>query len=100
MEQFQKEPHQFFADEWERLWRWVLSQHIAQGQLPEELFARIEPEWTFPNLVARDRPKERQADVQLANAGILSKAEVARRDNADPRQMQAEIATEKGERGA
>ena len=86
---------QFFAGEWERLWRWVLSLHVAKGNLPEETFERIEPEWTFPNLAARDRPRERQADVRLASAGIISKAEVARRDNADPRLMRAEIALER-----
>lgn len=85
---------QFFAAEWNRLWRWVLLQNIANGQLPENTFERIKPEWTFPNLAARDRPRERLADVRLANAGILSKAEVARRDNADPQQMQAEIQSE------
>jgi capsid protein len=84
----------FFAGEWNRLWHWVLSHAIAQGQLPANLFERIKPEWTFPNLAARDRPKERQADLRLERAGILSKAEVARRDNADPVLMRAEIAAE------
>ncbi|MCA9071209.1 MAG: phage portal protein, partial [Planctomycetaceae bacterium] len=84
----------FFGGEWNQLWRWVLLQNIASGQLPDNTFERIKPEWTFPNLAARDRPRERQADVQLANAGILSKAEVARRDNTDPQLMQAEIARE------
>jgi hypothetical protein len=72
----------------------VLSQHIANGQLPPDTFERLKPEWTFPNLAARDRPRERMADLRLAEAGILSKAEVARRDNADPLLMQAEIAQE------
>ncbi len=87
----------FFAGEWERLWRWVMSRFIQNSQLPTNTFDRLRPEWTFPNLAVRDRPKERAADVQLAEAGIISKAEVARRDNADPRLMQAEIL---GERGA
>ena len=91
---FQSE-QQFFAGEWNRLWNWVLSQHVASGQLPADVFERIKPEWTFPNLAARDRPRERQADLRLQRAGILSKAEVARRDNADPVLMRAEIASER-----
>ncbi len=84
----------FFAGEWNRLWRWVLSQAISSGLLPADTFERLKPEWTFPNLAARDRPRERTADVQLVEAGILSKAEVARRDNTDPVLMRAEIASE------
>jgi hypothetical protein len=87
----------FFAGEWNRLWKWVLSESIAKGQLPGNLFERIKPEWTFPNLAARDRPRERQADLRLARAGILSKAEVARRDDADPVLMRAEISAERSE---
>ena len=85
----------FFAGEWNRLWRWVLSQFIANGQLPANAFERIKPEWTFPDLAVRDRPKERLADVRLVEAGVLSKAEIARRDKADPRLMSAEIASER-----
>jgi capsid protein len=84
----------FFAGEWNRLWRWVLSQFVSSGQLPRDVFDRIKPEWTFPNLAARDRPRERQADLRLARFGIHSKAEVARRDNTDPVLMRAEIASE------
>ncbi len=81
----------FFAGEWNRLWRWVLSQFIAAGQLPANAFERIKPAWTFPDLAVRDRPKERLADVRLVEAGILSKAEIARRDKADPRVMRGDL---------
>jgi hypothetical protein len=45
-------------------------------------------------LVNRDRPRERLADARLCDAGILSKAEVARRDGADPELMRSERAEE------
>ncbi len=90
---FQAE-QQFFAAELERLWEWVVRQAITRGELPADTLERIQPEWTFPQLVARDRNKDRLADVRLANAKILSKAEVARRDGTNPTTMRSEIADE------
>lgn len=90
---FQAE-QQFFAAELERLWEWVIRQAIARGELPEDTLDRVQPEWTFPQLVARDRNKDRLADVRLANAKILSRAEVARRDGTNPSTMRSEIADE------
>ncbi|MBL8848715.1 MAG: phage portal protein [Planctomycetaceae bacterium] len=90
---FQSE-QQFFAAEFTRLWRWVLSDAIAGGLLPADFFAQVEPVWTFPQLVNRDRPRERLADVRLVESRILSRAEVARRDGADPATMQAELTDE------
>lgn len=86
---------QFFAAELAPLWRWVLGQGIAVGLLPADTLDRVTPHWSFPQLVNRDRAKERLADLQLAEAGILSKSEIARRDNVDPVAMQAEIARER-----
>ena len=90
---FQAE-QQFFAAELERLWEWVIRQAITQGELPSDTLDRVQPEWTFPQLVARDRNKDRLADVKLANAKILSRAEVARRDGTNPTTMRTEIADE------
>ncbi|HUG93404.1 MAG TPA: phage portal protein [Planctomycetaceae bacterium] len=90
---FQSE-QQFFAGEFERLWRWVMAEAIRAGRLPEGFFERVQPEWTFPQLVTRDRPRERREDVRLVQAGVLSRAEVARRDGVDPGVMRAEIAAE------
>jgi len=86
---------QFFAAEFARLWRMVMSDAIARRRLPDDFFQRLSPRWTFPKLVSRDRPRERQADVKLVDSQILSRAEIARRDNADPEQMQREIAAER-----
>lgn len=47
-------------------------------------------QWSFPQLVSRDRAKERLADVRLMEAGVLSRAEVARRDRVDPNSMRRE----------
>jgi capsid protein len=90
---FQSE-QQFFAGEFERLWRMVMSEAIAVGRLPDDFFEQVRPQWTFPKLVARDRPKEREADVKLVESRVLSRAEIARRDGADPEQMRRELAAE------
>ncbi len=90
---FQAE-QQFFIGEFERLWRWVMAEAIRAGRLPEDVHDHVLPHWSAPELVNRDRPRERLADARLCDAGILSKAEVARRDGADPELMRAERAEE------
>lgn len=80
----------FFSAEFTRLWRWVIGDAVAAGLVPTNVFERIAPEWSFPQLINRDRPRERMADVRLVETGILSRAEVARRDGVDPHRMQAE----------
>lgn len=91
---FQSE-QRFFAVELSRLWRWVMSEAVRLGKLPEGFLDEAEPDWAFPTLVARDRPRERYADVRLVQAGILSRSEIARRENVDPSMMRAELAAEK-----
>lgn len=85
---------QFFANEFAQMWRWVMQDAIAAGLLPDNFFERIEIVWTFPQLINRDRPRERLADVQLIKCGVLSRAEIARRDGVDPDRMTAELACE------
>jgi capsid protein len=91
---FQSE-QQFFAGEFTRLWRWVMAEAMALGLLPADFLARVECVWTFPQLVNRDRPRERLADVRLVESRILSRAEVARRDGADPGTMRVELEAER-----
>jgi capsid protein len=86
---------QFFAAELSALWCWVMGQAVSLRLLPADTLDRVTPHWSFPQLVNRDRTKERLADLKLAEAGVLSRAEIARRDNVDPVAMQAEIATER-----
>ncbi len=85
----------FFAGELTRLWRWVMGEATRAGLLPAGFPDDAEPQWTFPTVVARDRPRERYADVRLVQAGVLSRSEVARRENVDPATMRAELAVEK-----
>jgi capsid protein len=85
---------QFFGREFTRLWRRVMEDAQQRRELPENFFDLVEVHWTFPQLVNRDRPSERMADVRLLEAGVLSRAEVARRDGVRPEQMQAERAEE------
>ncbi|MAG94248.1 MAG: hypothetical protein CMJ48_10915 [Planctomycetaceae bacterium] len=90
---FQSE-QQFFVAQFNQLWRRVMHSAIGRGLLPEDFFARVGPEWALPQLVNRDRPRERLADARLVESRILSRAEVARRDGVDPDTMQGEIAGE------
>jgi|GEM_PF-1705752 len=90
---FQAE-QQFFAAEFTRLWQWVMREAVARRLLPPDFFDQVEPNWSFPQLVNRDRPRERMADVRLVETGILSRAEIARRDGVDPLQMRTEIDSE------
>jgi capsid protein len=83
-----------FAAEFTRLWRRVMSDALRTGRLPRDFFQRVGVDWSFPQLVNRDRPRERLADVRLVESRVLSRAEVARRDGVDPKRMQSELAGE------
>ena len=84
---------QFFASALEPLWRWVMREAVREGLLPD-IVDQLAPSWTFPTLVNRNRAKDRDADAKLVEAGILSRAEVARRDGVDPVVMRNEIERE------
>ncbi|MBT5018161.1 MAG: phage portal protein [Planctomicrobium sp.] len=87
---FFQSQQEFFAAEFTKLWKWVMQEAIEQGRLPEDFFDRIDIKWSFPPLINRDRPRERLADARLVESGILSRAEVARRDGVDPAAMKRE----------
>ena len=87
----------FFKAEFLAIWQWVMNQAIAHGLLPDDVLDRITPDWTFPPLVSRDRHRERLADVSLVKERILSRSEVARREDVDPATMRNEIADEQRE---
>jgi len=91
---FQSE-QEFFAGEFNRLWQMVMTEAVSLNRLPENILEHVAPQWSFPKLITRDRPREREADVKLVEANVLSRAEIARRDNADAEQMQREIAAER-----
>ncbi len=90
---FQSE-QQFFAGEFARIWHWVMEDALHRGWLPENFFSRMRVGWSFPSLISRDRSKERLADVRLVESGVLSRAEVARRDGVQPEVMRSERARE------
>jgi capsid protein len=90
---FQSE-QQFFGGEFTLLWRWVMRDAVALRLLPEDFFERVAPHWTFPQLVNRDRPRERMTDVRLVESRILSRAEVARREGVDSDVMRGEMEAE------
>ena len=85
---------EFFTQEFGRLWKRVMREAVEAGLIEEELLSQVELRWAYPELVSRDRPREREADVRLVEAGILSRAEVQRREKLDPHQVGDEIARE------
>jgi capsid protein len=87
---FQSE-QEYFVSEFRRLWKWVMQLAVDQKKLPADFFDQVEVEWSVPELVNRDRPQERLADARLVETGVLSRAEIARRDGADPQLMRSEI---------
>ncbi len=91
---FFQSQQQFFADEFTRIWNWVMEDAIENDLLPPNFFELIDVKWSFPPLINRDRPRERLADARLVDSGILSRSEVARRDGADPLTMQRELEEE------
>ncbi len=84
----------YFCSEFERLWKRLMQEAVFQNQLDDESLQQVELHWSKPELVSRDRPRERQADVALVNAKVLSRAAVQRKENLDPQQMQREIEAE------
>lgn len=85
---------QLFAQEFTRLWRWTMRNAIASGLLPPDFLQQIVAKWCFPELVNRDRPRERHVDTRMVQANIISRAEVARREGVDPEVMQRELENE------
>lgn len=85
---------QALAQELETLWDWVLQDAARRGELPGDVLEQVRAKWTFPQLISRDRARERQADAQLVEAGVLSRSEVARRDGVSPDVMFDEIQRE------
>lgn len=96
---FQSE-QQFFTEEFSRLWLWVMREGMRLGELPSNFLEKVRCRWGVPQLVNRDRTKERLADSRLVDLGILSRAEVARRDGVDPETMRAEMEKESGPNAA
>lgn len=90
---FQSE-QQFFTTEFTRLWKWVMGEGMRLGELPGNFFERVKCQWGLPVLVNRDRTRERLADSRLVAQGVLSRAEVARREGVDPEVMRTERAKE------
>ncbi|MEZ6049562.1 MAG: phage portal protein [Planctomycetaceae bacterium] len=90
---FQAEQN-FFANEFTRIWRWVMEEAMRIQLLPADFLVHYQPVWNFPQLVNRDRSRERLADTHMVDHKILSRAEVARRDGVDPHTMQQEIEQE------
>ena len=86
---------EFFVGALDRLWLMVMEEGVRQGALPMNFFDEVRTQWSTPDVVSRDRPRERLADVRLVETGILSRSEVARRDGMDPEAMRKEIEAER-----
>ena len=84
----------FFAAALSRLWAMLAADAVARRVLSASAAAGLVPQFTFAELAHRDRPAERGADVKLIAAGVLSRAELARREGVDPQRMRREIGEE------
>ena len=84
----------FFAAALARLWRALADDAVTRGVVSAAEVAGLRPEFTWADLAHRDRPAERSADVKLVEAGVLSRAELARREGVDPAAMRRELARE------
>ena len=84
----------YFCTEFESLWKRLIQEAVSQGEIEQDLVQQAQLQWSKPELVSRDRPRERQADVNLVNAKILSKAAVQRKEKLDPEVIQREIESE------
>ena len=81
----------WLAGELSRFFRHVLAaSDLSASGLSAADVPRVRPEWTFPQLVSRDRCAERATDIALMEAGVLSRREVARREGVDPDAMDGE----------
>jgi hypothetical protein len=84
----------FFIGQWRKLFTMTMHEAIRLGLLtPEELDA-VELRIIPPPLAVRNRHVDALADAIYFDRGALSARELARRDHADPEQMQRERATE------
>ena len=86
----------FFAAALARLWAMLAEDAVGRGAVSAAAVAGLSPEFTWADLAHRDRPAERGADVKLVEAGVLSRAELARREGVDPAAMRRELAAEGG----
>ena len=84
----------FFAAALSRLWAVLADDAAARSVLTAAERAGLRPAFTWADLAHRDRPAERAADVQLVGAGVLSRAELARREGVDPAAMRRELGAE------
>ncbi|MEM7810403.1 MAG: phage portal protein [Planctomycetota bacterium] len=75
----------------------ILNDAERRGLLPAGATGLLRAEWTFPQLVGRDRSRDRDTDARLVEVGVLSRAEVARRDGVDAALMRDEIDAEAGD---
>jgi capsid protein len=86
----------FFIGQWQKLFRMVLAEAVRLGYLTTAEAEQVSLHLTPPTLAVRNRHVEALADAVYFDRGALSRQELARRDQADPAQMQRERAAEQG----
>jgi capsid protein len=80
----------FFIGQWQQLFGMVLREAVRLGLMTAEETREVQLQITPPPLMSRNRTQEAQADAIYFDRGALSARELARRDGADPDQMQRE----------
>lgn len=87
-----------FREELVPIFKWVIESAIKSKQIEgvtvEEVWEKFDPEFHYGDIVSRDNLKDAQAANIGVMSGALSKAEGARRMNADPDKMKRELEDE------
>ena len=84
----------FFIGQWQKLFRLVMAEAVRLGYLTSLEADQVSLHLTPPSLAVRNRHVEALADAVYFDRGALSRQELARRDQADPAQMQKERSQE------
>lgn len=86
----------FFIGQWRKLFRQVMAEAVRLGLATAEEARAARLNIIPPPLAVRQRLEEARADAIYFDRGVLSRRELARRDQADPDQMSRERAAEAG----
>lgn len=88
----------FFKGELIPIFKWVIEKAIEskeiEGLTKDDVWKNFDPEFLYGDIVSRDPLKDAQSANIASMAGFISKAEGARRVNADPDKMRREIEEE------
>ncbi len=97
-----QDEQEFFAKEFEKLFRWYLKLAIEKGVVEDladmdEFDEKYRITWNFPVAVTRDNLKDRQADNLSLMGGVISRTQAMRNLGVKPAKMKREMKEEMDE---